>query len=66
MVHLWLRAETKADEYRAALTPNTSKQLIQNGNEFFPKVTSLNFYACNKYFIYVCVYVYVYVYVYRL
>nr|CAG8550184.1 3147_t:CDS:2 [Entrophospora candida] len=31
MVHLWLRAETKADEHRAALTPNTSKQLIQNG-----------------------------------
>ncbi|CAJ0648606.1 3438_t:CDS:2 [Entrophospora sp. SA101] len=32
MVHLWLRAETKADEHRAALTPNTSKQLIQNGS----------------------------------
>ncbi|CAH1761880.1 1250_t:CDS:2, partial [Entrophospora sp. SA101] len=34
-----------ADEHRAALTPNTSKQLIQNGSEFFPNVTSLNFYA---------------------
>ncbi|CAG8690959.1 5648_t:CDS:2 [Dentiscutata erythropus] len=31
MVHLWLRAETKPKEHRAALTPHSCKVLIQNG-----------------------------------
>ncbi|CAG8658963.1 hypothetical protein C2G38_2226496 [Gigaspora rosea] len=31
MVHLWLRAETKPKEHRAALTPNSCRVLIQNG-----------------------------------
>ncbi|KAL1923295.1 uncharacterized protein VTP21DRAFT_8275 [Calcarisporiella thermophila] len=31
MVHLWLRAETKPLEYRAALTPTTCKKLLENG-----------------------------------
>ncbi|CAG8464291.1 1735_t:CDS:2 [Racocetra persica] len=33
MVHLWLRAETKPKEHRAALTPSSCRVLIQNGNE---------------------------------
>lgn len=31
MVHLWLRAETKPKEHRAALTPLTCKELLNNG-----------------------------------
>jgi NAD/NADP transhydrogenase alpha subunit len=29
--HLWLRAETKADEHRSALTPSVVAALIQHG-----------------------------------
>ena len=29
--HLWLRAETKPNEKRTALTPNTVKELLANG-----------------------------------
>jgi saccharopine dehydrogenase (NAD+, L-lysine-forming) len=29
--HLWLRAETKPMEHRAALTPETAKKLIDAG-----------------------------------
>lgn len=31
MVHLWLRAETKPMEHRAALTPAIAKKLIEAG-----------------------------------
>ncbi|RIA96843.1 hypothetical protein C1645_687541 [Glomus cerebriforme] len=31
MVHLWLRAETKSNEHRAALTPSACKELLNNG-----------------------------------
>ncbi|KAG0002106.1 Saccharopine dehydrogenase [Modicella reniformis] len=31
MVHLWLRAETKPMEHRAALTPSTCAELLQGG-----------------------------------
>jgi NAD/NADP transhydrogenase alpha subunit len=31
MVYLWLRAETKAMEHRAALTPSTCKTLLDRG-----------------------------------
>ncbi|CAB4432190.1 unnamed protein product [Rhizophagus irregularis] len=31
MVHLWLRAETKLNEHRAALTPSACKVLLENG-----------------------------------
>ncbi|CAG8547571.1 12494_t:CDS:2, partial [Acaulospora morrowiae] len=31
MVHLWLRAETKPKEHRAALTPSTCQTLFQHG-----------------------------------
>ena len=29
--HLWLRAETKPMEHRAALTPSTAKELLDAG-----------------------------------
>lgn len=31
VAHLWLRAETKPMEHRAALTPSTAKKLIDAG-----------------------------------
>src|SRR4051812_13829245 len=31
MVHIWVRAETKAMEHRAAVTPTTAKALIDAG-----------------------------------
>ncbi|KAJ3250171.1 hypothetical protein HK103_003792, partial [Boothiomyces macroporosus] len=32
MTHLWLRAETKKNEERSALTPSVAKTLMENGD----------------------------------
>jgi saccharopine dehydrogenase (NAD+, L-lysine-forming) len=31
MVHIWLRAETKLNEKRSALTPSIAKELLDEG-----------------------------------
>jgi NAD/NADP transhydrogenase alpha subunit len=31
MIHFWLRGETKKNEHRTALTPNSAKELIDAG-----------------------------------
>lgn len=49
MVHLWLRAETKAMEHRAALTPTTCTELLNEGFKITVEESPARIFKDNEY-----------------
>ncbi|KXS16893.1 saccharopine dehydrogenase [Gonapodya prolifera JEL478] len=49
MVHIWVRAETKPHEHRAALTPKTAKQLIDAGFKVTVERSSQSIFTIDEY-----------------